>query len=262
MANYNFKVSKSKRFEDFATALRGLASKTLTPIQKVIEHETARVLELACGRTKVADVQKIIRRHEQQLMTRPGTKDNPFIAYMGPESTSNNPKVRQRLIDRAARRRGAAKDGRPLFALPAFSGGARKGAGGAGRHKHPAWLWDAISRRRASRLEQKLEMRGVAAKHFAEIAKLLELNIKVKSEVAAAKSKYKFNVRGKKVGTRHDFKILGQNMNEVSVVHAKGKQAFQSAVLSRASAYKKAMEGAIAGNHDAFRRQYADLVAA
>jgi hypothetical protein len=262
MSKWSFKVSKSKRFDDFAAAMRGLALMTRTPIQQVIEHETARVLEMACGRTKVADVQKIIRRHEGQLMTRPGTKDNPFIAYMGPESKSNNPKVRQRLIDRAAKRRGAAKNGRPLFALPAFSGAARKGGGGAGKHKHPSWLWDAISRRRADRLEQKLEMRGVAAKHFAEIARLLELNIKVKGEVAAAKSHYKFNVRGQKYGTRYDFKILGQNMNEVSVVHAKGRQAFQSAVLSRANAYKKAMEGALAGNHNAFKRQYSDLLAA
>ena len=262
MGNWTFKVSKSKRFDDFGAAIRGLALMTRTPIQEVIEYETARVLELACGRTKVADAQKILRRHNAQLMTRPGTKDNPFIAYMGPESKSSNPKVRQRLIERAAQRRGAAKDGRPLFALPAFSGGARKGGGGAGKHKHPSWLWDAISRRREDRLEQKLEMRGVAAKHFAEIAKLLELNIKVKGEVAAAKSRYKFNVRGQKYGTRYDFKIVGQNMNAVSVVHAKGKQAFQSAVLSRANSYKKAMEGALAGNHNAFKRQYSDLLAA
>ena len=235
---------------------------TRTPIQQVIEHETARVLEIACARTKVADAQKIIRRHEAQLMTRPGTKDNPFIAYMGPASKSNNPNVLKRLAERAARRRGAAKEGRPLFALPAFSGGAQKGVRGAGKHKHPAWLWDAISRRRADRLEQKMEMRGVAAKHFSEIAALLDMKIKVNSEVAAAKSKYKFNVRAQKSGTRYDFKIVGQNMNNVSVVHAGGRKAFQSAVLSRANAYKKAMEGALAGNHNAFKRQYADLLAA
>ena len=105
-------------------------------------------------------------------------------------------------------------------------------------------------------------MRGVAAKHFAEIAALLDMKIKVKSEVAAAKSKYKFNVRAQKVGTRYDFKILGQNMNNVSVVHAGGRRAFQSAVLSRVNAYKKAMEGALEGNHDAFKRQYSDLLAA
>jgi hypothetical protein len=262
MAKWTFKVSKAKRFADFSNAIRNLALVTRAPIEKVIEHETARVLELACGRTKVADAQKIIRRHEGQLMTRPGTKDNPFIAYMGPASKSNNPAVLKRLADRAARRRGAAKDGRPLFALPAFSGGAQKGVRGAGKHKHPAWLWDAISRRRDSRLEQKMEMRGVAAKHFAEIAALLDMKIKVKSEVAAAKSKYKFNVRAQKVGTRYDFKILGQNMNNVSVVHAGGRRAFQSAVLSRVNAYKKAMEGALEGNHNAFKRQYSDLLAA
>jgi hypothetical protein len=262
MSKWTFKVSKSKRFEDFSAAIRGLALMTRTPIQEVIEHETARVLEMACGRTKVADAQKIIRRHEAQLMTRPGTKDNPFIAYMGPQSKSANPKVLKRLADRAAQRRGAAKDGRPLFALPAFSGPSQKGVRGAGKHRHPAWLWDAISRRRLDRLEQKMEMRGIAAKHFAEIAALLDMNIKVKSEVAAAKAQYKFNVRAQKVGTRYDFKILGQNMNAVSVVHAKGKQAFQGAVLSRANAYKKAMEGALSGNHNAFKRQYSDLLAA
>jgi len=262
MGKWTFKASKSRRFEDFSTAIRNLALVTRTPIQEVIEHETARVLELACGRTKVADAQKIIRRHEAQLMTRPGTKDNPFIAYMGPETKSNSARARQRLIDRAAQRRGAAKDGRPLFALPAFSGPAQRGVRGAGKHKHPAWLWDAISRRRADRLEQKLEMRGIAAKHFAEIAALLEMKIKVKQEVAAAKSKYKFNVAAKKIGTRYDFKILGQNMNTLSVVHAGGKKAFQSAVLSRANAYKKAMEKALEGNHNAFKRQYSDLLAA
>jgi hypothetical protein len=51
-------------------------------------------------------------------------------------------------------------------------------------------------------------------------------------------------------------------MNNVSVVHAGGRRAFQSAVLSRVNAYKKAMEGALEGNHSAFKRQYSDLLAA
>jgi hypothetical protein len=262
MGKWTFKVSKAKRFGDFSAAIQGLARATRAPIQQIIEHETARVLELTCSKTKVADAQKIIRRHQSQLMTRPGTKDNPFIPYMGPASTSTNPKVLQKLADRAAKRRAAAKGGRPLFALPAFSGGAIKGVRGAGAHRHPAWLWDAISRRRDSRLEQKLEMRGVAAKHFAEIAALLKMQIKISPVVANAKSKFKFNVRAQKSGNQYDFKIVGQNMNQVSVVHARGKQAFQGAVLSRANAFKRSMEKAVAGNHSEFKRQYSDLMAA
>lgn len=250
------KISKAKRFDEFSAAIRGLAEMTGKPLETVIDHEVARVLELTMDKMKVATGAKIVRDHEaQQMMTTGGSKNNPQIAYGGPDSKSNNSKVRINLVVRAALRRADAKKGMFKFALPAFTGA-------SGKHRHPSWLWSEISRQREASLRKKLSARGVAAAHFHEIAKLLRLKVRARSEVANAKPAHPYNVgafRDRRSGSYH---VVFRNSNTTSVKWAGGQKAVFSAVQNRVNAYGKAVEGFAKTHIQALASKYPALLRA
>lgn len=237
------KVSKAKRFGEFSEAIRGLAAMTGKPLETVIDHEVARVLELTMDKMKVASAGKIIRDHEaQEMMTTGGSKGNPQIAYGGPETKKGGAKNFYRLVTRAAIRRADADRGMLKFALPAFTGPARKGIQGAGKHRHPNWLWSEITRRREASLQKKLKARGVAAAHFYQIAKLLRIKVNARSEVANAKPEYDYNVGAFRKREGGKYMVVFRNSNTTSVKWAGGKKAVFSAVQNRVNAYRKAID--------------------
>lgn len=257
------KVSKAKRFNEFSEAIRGLADMTGRKIEEVIDHEVARVLELTMDRMKVASAAKIIRDHEnQQMMTTGGSKGNPQIAYGGPETKTSGPKNFYRLVTRAAIRRADADRGMLKFALPAFTGPARKGIQGAGKHRHPSWLWNEITNRRDASLQKKLKARGVAAAHFYEIAKILRLKVAAKSEVANAKAEFNYNVGAYRERQTAKYRVVFRNSNTTSVKWAGGQKAVFSAVQSRVGAYKKAIENYTKEHIQGLASKYPDLLKA
>jgi hypothetical protein len=257
------KISKAKRFDEFSAAIRGLAEMTGKPLETVIDHEVARVLELTMDKMKVATSSRIIRDHEaQQMLTTGGSKGNPQIAYGGPESKSNRQKTLTNLVVRAALRRADAKKGMFKFALPAFTGGARKGIQGAGKHRHPSWLWNEITRRREASLRKKLSARGVAAAHFLQIAKLLRLKVRARSEVVNAKAAYDYNVGAYRDRKSGGYYVIFRNSNTTSVKWAGGQKAVFSAVQNRVNAYGKAVDGFAKTHIRALASQYPALLRA
>lgn len=257
------KVSKAKRFNEFSAAIRGLAEMTGKPLETVIDHEVARVLELTMDKMKVASAAKIIRDHEaQEMMTTGGSKGNPQIAYGGPETKKGGAKNFYRLVTRAAIRRADADRGMLKFALPAFTGPARKGIQGAGKHRHPNWLWSEITRRREASLQKKLKARGVAAAHFYEIARLLRLKVRAKSAVANAKPEYDYNVGAFRQRKTGQYYVVFRNSNETSVKWAGGKKAVFSAVQNRVNAYAKAVDNHAKQGIRALANKYPDLLKA
>jgi hypothetical protein len=257
------KISKAARFNDLSAAIRGLAEMTGKPLEAVIDHEVARILELTMDKMKVANSAKIIRDHEaQQMMTTGGSKGNPQIAYGGPETKTSGPKNFYRLVTRAAIRRADADKGMLKFALPAFTGPARKGIQGAGKHRHPNWLWNEITRRREASLQKKLKARGVAAAHFYEIAKLLRLKVRAKNEIVNAQAEYNYNVGAFRERKPGEYYVVFRNSNNTSVKWAGGKKAVFSAVQSRVNAYGKAIENHAKSGIQALASKYPDLLKA
>ena len=255
------KISKAKRFDEFSAAIRGLSEMTGKPLETVIDHEVARVLELTMDKMKVATAAKIIRDHEAQQMMTTGGKGSKQIAYGGPETTKPGVKNAYKLITRAALRRAEANKGMLKFALPAFTGPARKGQG-AGKHRHPNWLWSEITRRREESLKKKLAARGVAAAHFLQIAKLLQLKVRTRSEVANAKPAYDYNVGAYRDRKSGGYYVIFRNSNTTSVKWAGGQKAVFSAVQNRVNAYGKAVEGFAKNHIQALSSKYPGLLRA
>ena len=257
------KVSKAKRFGEFSAAIRALSEMTGKPLETVIDHEVARVLEMTMDKMKVASAGKIIRDHEaQQMMTTGGSKGNPQIAYGGPETKTSGAKNFYRLVTRAAIRRADADKGMLKFALPAFTGPARKGVQGAGKHRHPSWLWSEITRRREASLQKKLKARGVAAAHFNEIARLLRLKVRVRSEIANAKPEYDYNVGAFRKKESGKYTVVFRNSNNTSVKWAGGKKAVFSAIGSRVSGFNKAVDDLAKKHIINLASRYPDLLKA
>jgi len=257
------KISKAARFNELSAAIRGLAEMTGKPMEAVIDHEVARILEMTMDKMKVATSSKIIRDHEaQQMMTTGGSKGNPQIAYGGPETKKGGAKNFYRLVTRAGIRRADADKGMLKFALPAFTGPARKGIQGAGKHKHPNWLWSEITRRREASLQKKLKARGVAAAHFHQIAKLLRLKVRAKSEIANAKAEYKYNVGAFRERKTGQYYVVFRNSNTTSVKWAGGKRALFAAVQNRVNAYGKAIEDHAKSGIQALASKYPNLLKA
>ena len=233
------------------------------PLETVIDYEVARILEMTMDKMKVANSAKIIRDHEaQEMMTTGGSKGNPQIAYGGPETKKGGAKNFYRLVTRAATRRADADRGMLKFALPAFTGPARSGIQGAGKHRHPNWLWSEITRRREASLQKKLKARGVAAAHFYQIAKLLRLKVRAKSQIANAKAEYKYNVGAFRERKAGQYYVVFRNSNTASVKWAGGKSAVFSAVQNRVNAYGKAIDDHAKTGIRALINRYPDLLKA
>jgi hypothetical protein len=251
------KVVRGKQFDAFSAACRDLMKITGQQFETVLRHEVGKVLEITIDRTKKATPQKVMRNFFNQKMT------SQDIAYGGPETRSNNPNVRERLMRQAGQRRGKSTNGKLKYALPPFVGGKHEG-GGAGRHKHPSWLWDELRQRRAKSLKDKISRAGVSAKHWLEIANILGIPVKAPSRVRNAQNKKPFAVKASTNGTLRgmNFVIQGQNFGRISVNEAGGDKALRSAIRSRVTFFKSALKKDAKSKVNIIARRYPDLMKA
>lgn len=249
------KVVKGKQFAQFSAACRDLMTITGKSFEDVLKHEVGKILELTMKRMKKATPQKVMRNFFAQKMT------SQDIPYAGPATNSQDSRVVERLVRRASERRGASKNGKLKYALAPFVGGKHK-AGGAGRHKHPNWLWQELRVRRAKSLKEKISRVGVSAKHWLEIANILGIPVKASGEIINAKNIKPFAVRAMSGGKGAEFFIQGQNFGRLSVVDAGGDKAMRSAVRSRVTAFTNAMKKHASGNVKTIARRYPQLMKA
>ena len=249
------KAVRGKQFNAFSAACRDLMKITGQQFETVLRHEVGKVLELTIQRTKKATPQKIMRNFFNQKMTM------AKIPYGGPETRSDDPKTRERLARQAGDRRGYGDALK--YALPPFVGGRHK-TGGAGRHKHPSWLWDELRQRRARSLKDKIARAGVSAKHWLEIANILGIPVNAPSEVRNAQNKKPFAVKASTNGTLRgmNFVIQGQNFGRISVNEAAGDKAMRSAIRSRATFFNSALKKEAKGKVNIISRRYPDLMKA
>lgn len=251
------KVVRGKQFDAFSAACRDLMKITGQQFETVLRHEVGKVLELTIDRTKKATPQKVMRNFFNQKMT------SQDIAYGGPETRSNNPNVRERLARQAGQRRGESKNGKLKYALAPFVGGKHK-TGGAGRHKHPNWLWSELRQRRAKSLKDKISRAGVSAKHWLQIANILGIPVRASSQVRNAENKKPFAVKAMTNGTLRgmNFVIQGQNFGRISVNEAGGDKALRSAIRSRVTFFKSALKKDAKSKVNIIARRYPDLMKA
>lgn len=239
-------AQKGPQMDAFTFCVNELALVSGKDFQSVLEHEVARILELAIGRTKKSDPGKVLAYMNKQKMTRQN------IDYRGPQSTkgrgippNEQTRLRQRAGERRSRERGL------LYSLPAGP-----------QHRHPDWLWQELKRRRQERTKERLERIGLAAKHWLEIARVLGLPINAPGEVSRAKNTYKMAVRAHKGGKGKEFVIEGGNFSKLSTRHARGHQALASAVRSRVTTFNAAMKQRGKGKVDAVTSKYPQLLRA
>lgn len=240
-------AQKGPQMDAFTFCVNELALVSGKDFQTVLEHEVARILELAIGRTKKSDPGKVLAYMNKQKMTRQD------IDYRGPQSTTGrtiSPSEQARLRLRANQRRGNERGGL-LYSLPAGY-----------QHRHPQWLWNELKRRRQERTKERLEKIGLAAKHWLEIARVLGLPINAPGEVARAKNSYKMAVKAHKGGKGKEFVIEGGNFSKLSTRHARGHQALASAVRSRVTSFNAAMKQRGKGKVDAVTKKYPQLLKA
>jgi hypothetical protein len=249
------KAVRGKQFNAFSAACRDLMKITGQQFETVLRHEVGKVLEITIDRTKKATPQKVMRNFFNQKMTM------AKIPYGGPETRSNDPKTRERLALQAGQRRGYG--GALKYALPPFVGGKHK-TGGAGRHKHPNWLWNELRQRRAKSLKDKISRAGVSAKHWLQIANILGIPVNAPSQVRNAQNKKPFAVKASTNGTLRgmNFVIQGQNFGRISVNEAGGDKALRSAIRSRVTFFNSALKKDAKSKVNIISRRYPDLMKA
>ena len=251
------KAVRGKQFDAFSAACRDLMKITGQQFETVLKHEVGRVLEITMDRMKKASPQKVMRNFFAQKMT------SQDIPYGGPETRSGDSRVIERLARRASERRGESKNGKLKYALAPFVGGKHKG-GGAGRHKHPSWLWNELRTRRAKSLKDKLSKVGVSAKHWLEIANILGIPVRASGDIRKARNTKPFAVKAMTNGTMRgmNFVIQGQNFGRLSVVEAGGDKALRSAIRTRATFFQSAMKKNAKSKVNIIARRYPDLMKA
>lgn len=249
------KVVRGKQFDAFSAACRDLMKITGQEFETVLRHEVGKVLELTIDRTKKATPQKVMRNFFNQKMTM------AKIPYGGPETRSDDPKTRERLALQAGQRRGYGDALK--YALPPYVGGKHK-TGGAGRHKHPNWLWNELRQRRARSLKDKVSRAGVSAKHWLQIANILGIPVSAPAQVRNAQNKKPFAVKAMTNGNLRgmNFVIQGQNFGRLSVVEAGGDKALRSAIRSRVTFFKSALKKDAKSKVNIIARRYPDLMKA
>lgn len=249
------KVVRGKQFDAFSAACRDLMKITGQEFETVLRHEVGKVLELTIDRTKKATPQKVMRNFFNQKMTM------AKIPYGGPETRSDDPKTRERLALQAGQRRGYGDALK--YALPPYVGGKHK-TGGAGRHKHPNWLWNELRQRRAKSLKDKISRAGVSAKHWLQIANILGIPVSAPAQVRNAQNRKPFSVKASTNGNLRgmNFVIQGQNFGRLSVVEAGGDKALRSAIRSRVTFFKSALKKDAKSKVNIIARRYPDLMKA
>jgi hypothetical protein len=249
------KAVRGKQFNAFSAACRDLMKITGQQFETVLRHEVGKVLEITIDRTKKATPQKVMRNFFNQKMTM------AKIPYGGPETRSNDSKTIERLALQAGQRRGYGDALK--YALSPFVGGKHK-TGGAGRHKHPNWLWNELRQRRAKSLKDKISRAGVSAKHWLQIANILGIPVRAPSQVRNAQNKKPFAVKASTNGTLRgmNFVIQGQNFGRLSVVEAGGDKALRSAIRSRVTFFNSAMKKNAKSKVNIISRRYPDLMKA
>lgn len=240
-------AQRGPQMDAFTFCVNELALVTGRDFQTVLEHEVARILELAIGRTKKSDPGKVLEYMTKQKMTR------QVIDYGGPQSIKGRiiPEKQKDILRQKAGQRRGRESGSLLYSLPAGP-----------RHRYPEWLWSELGRRRRSRLRDRLKRIGLAAKHWVEIGRALGLPMNAPGNVNSAKNKYPIAVKASKGGKGKEFFIRGANYSKLSTVHAKGHQALASGIRSRTTAFNSAMKKRGKGKVDSITKKYPQLMKA
>ena len=243
------KAVRNKGFRDFSFVCRELAALTGNDMKTVIDNEVAAILQDTVSKTKIAPLNKIIKDHNKQEWA---TYD---IAYQGAVAGRQ-----QYFASKANERRSGFTSTGMAYALPAFSGPAQKGVRGAGKHRHPAWLWAEISARRTASLQRKIQRAGVAAKHWYEQALQLGYKLSVHPRVKTASHKRPLAVRTTRTSETDNYVVSGENYSELSTRWAGGAAALQRAVGKRVTLFQKSMKQWAAGKVNLVAKKYPDLI--
>lgn len=222
----------------FHSALRDLMRISGKDFETVMKSELAATLSSAVRSTKKATVKTITNNHEKQ----PGARYN--FEYAGPESRSGKQYSSAdiaRLRQRAAQRRGKAKNGKLVYY---FSRSEEPKA-------YPSWLWRQIQEQRAKSLAARKQARGLAASMFVKIGDALGVQVKAAGYLRTAAHHKKGDMRelievfSKGSGDKYEVGFVNNltHMNR----WAQAGTAFRKALNARANYFSRAVKLAATG---------------
>jgi hypothetical protein len=220
----------------FTDAVRQLGQMSGKHFEAVIRHELGAILTGAIRNTKKATVKSI----RENARKRPGILLDSD-EYKGPQSRTGkqySAAERQRLTDRAARRR---SEGRMIYYLP----------GSTQPKRYPNWVWKQIEEKRERQLKERLGARGLAAKMWLHISDQLRLNVQAPGYIRNAKNAKRGDMPGMVATTEGgrgaEYSVGFVNALTKTNPYAKAGLAFRRALNARANYFKKSVELAAKG---------------
>lgn len=232
----------------FSDAVRQLGKMSGKNFEAVIRHELGAILTSAVRNTKKATVKSI----RENARRRPGMVLDSD-EYQGPQSRTGKqytPSQRQRLIDRAAKRRA---DSPLIYYLP----GSRQ------PKRYPDWVWTQIQQKRERQLKERLGARGLAAKMWLHISDQLRLNVQAPAYIRKARNAkqgdLKEMVSTAQGGRGAEYSVGFVNSLTKTNPHARAGLAFRRALNARANYFRKSVQLAAKGVIGSVFERYPNL---